>query len=248
MAPMTEDTPRKIPSEIRSFLQAAIIVGDMVLPCRYALPDEIETLQVGFRSNGRTGESLVSTHDGAWQPTWFVLAVNDFNDPFFVDMAEEAAGFPVYFAKHGGGRWDAIPVAGSLRRFGEILLRLKAVGDDDAQVSRFVEDELDVADPLWREVLQARREHAAEFREIAPAAYDLANLATVELVVTDFGAQKLKVIQIVRRILGVSPQDALALVARPELLVGTGPRISLQRLAAELTAAGARTEYRPRTD
>jgi hypothetical protein len=203
---------------------------------------------VGFRSHGRTGGSLVSTDAGAWQPGWFVVALNYFDDPFFIDVANEAAGFPVYFAKHGGARWDAIPVAVSLRRFSEILFRLKAMGDDDAQMSRFVEDELDVASPFWSEILQARRERPVEDQQIAPAAYDPANLVTVELVVIDFGSQRLKVTQVLRRVLGLSPQEALALAVKPEVLVGKGPRISLQRLAAELTAAGAKTEFRPRTD
>ncbi|MDG9927312.1 MULTISPECIES: hypothetical protein [unclassified Pseudomonas] len=56
---------------------------------------------------------------------------NDFGDPFFIDLDEEAQGFPVYYAPHGAGRWDAERVASSLRHFAEILAALRDIGADE---------------------------------------------------------------------------------------------------------------------
>lgn len=90
---------------IRSFLEAAIVPGDMVLPFKYPQSERWEEWQSGFRYDGVSGNNLVASAPGEWQPGWYVVALNYFDDPFFIDLNEAAQGYPVYYAPHGAGRW-----------------------------------------------------------------------------------------------------------------------------------------------
>ena len=100
---MTPDLPRAV----RRFIEDAIVAGDVALPFHYPRPEHWQGWQSGFRYHGITGESLIATTPGEWQPGWHVIALNGFDDPFFIDLGEEAQGFPIYYAPHGAGRWNA---------------------------------------------------------------------------------------------------------------------------------------------
>jgi ribosomal protein L7/L12 len=235
------------PDEVLNFIASAIVAGDMLLPSSYPEPAELETWQVGFRSHGITGEGLVSTKSGAWQPGWYVVALNGFDDPFFIDIGETVAGFPVYYARHGAGRWDALAVAASLRDFGRILSCLRGMAGDDARMLRFLEAETDVTNALWCGVHEACRHRQAQEEQPAPPKqdYDPADFRSGTLFVTDIGPQKLKVIKILRQALGLSLQEVQALAGARDIVAGTGPLIRLRRLRDELTASGASVEFRP---
>lgn len=69
--------------------------------------------QIGYRVHGLTGQIIKD-----WPGNWLVLAHLD-GDPFVVDTA--LFGSPVRLARHGAGRWDPKPFAGSLAAFGSFL-------------------------------------------------------------------------------------------------------------------------------
>jgi hypothetical protein len=249
MSPIERPLDEILPDEVKDFIAAEIVAGDMALPSHYPKPHELRALQVGYRSHGLTGEDLVSTVPGGWQPGWLVIAQNYFDDPFFIDIAEEASGFPVYYARHGAGRWDAVIAAPSLQRFSQILSALRALGGDDARVRHFIETETDATNALWSEVLEGLK-YREEEQEAPEPAQDPKDFELGDLILTEVGPQKLKVVQIVRRALDVSAPQAMTVVAKRDLVVCSGPRGGgrLRRVQEQLTALGASTEFRPHVE
>jgi hypothetical protein len=85
-------------------------------------PEDIASMQAGY-SRSPDGTSLVGSGAGDWLPQWTVIGCGEMcGDPIFVDTS--AAGFPVFTAIHGEGRWDAKKIAVSLKAFGEALAAL----------------------------------------------------------------------------------------------------------------------------
>ena len=236
-----------LPTAVRQFIEEAIVPGSMPLPCHYPRPDDWDGWQIGFRCHGLTGEDLVGTSPGAWQPGWYVIALNGFDDPFFIDLDEEAQGFPVYYAPHGAGRWDAERVSPSLHRFTEILAALHDIGADEMAAQNYLEREVDLAGELWREVLEHYRSAALEEHEDvsleAPPGDEIWQHGA--LIIIRIGLQKMKVVQFLRQALGLSPQEVLALAGRQNILVAQGYLVRLQRTQAHLQGLGATVEFRP---
>lgn len=246
MTGQTAGAPAWLPEEARRFVEAAIVAGDMALPFHYPALHELEGWQSGFRWHGLTGENLVSTALGAWQPGWYVIALNGFDDPFFIDISEGALGFPVYHAPLGAGRWNATPVAAGIDRLGQMLSALRGLVDDDVAALRYLEAETDPANALWQEVLEARRA-APEQEEPArhgpvPGPEDLRHGT---LVLTAVGPRKLEVVQFLRQVLDLSPREALSLIAEREIKVADGCLIQLLGIQRHLTDLGASVEFRP---
>lgn len=247
--PTTMPTPTQSPCDIvsedlKDFIAAATIVGDLALPQRYPRPGGLEDLQIGYRVHGITGETLVSMAPGGWQPGWIVIAANEFADPFFIDAGEGSRGFPVYYAPHGAGRWEATCVAPTLRRFAEILATLCDLEGEAGQALRFIEAETDATNPLWREIIQSRRESDAEDGDAAGPDPDLSAIADHDLVIVDIGPRKLEVVRILRRALRLGLHEALGMAAQRDIVVQRGPRVRLERMAAELADAGAAVALR----
>ncbi len=235
--------------EVEHFIESQVIVGDLTLPYHYPRTNELEAWQVGFRSNGLTGESLVSTTPGAWQPGWYVIARNYFDDPFFIDVNEKAANFPVYYAPHGAGSWDASVVAPSIQRFSQILSALCGLEEAAPEALLFLETETDMSVPFWSEVHEERRSRECEEEPVnTEADYDTSELQHGTLVITDVGSQKLKIVQILRQVLDLSLAEALALAAQREIVVGSGFLIRLRHLQEKLIVLGASVEFRPKDE
>jgi hypothetical protein len=90
----------------------------------YRLP-ELESGQVGY-SISPDGEPLTGDKDGDWRSTWLVIGYDDTSgDPLFIDTSE--AGYPVYTAMNGQGRWDSERIAISLPAFAYALSAVAAV-------------------------------------------------------------------------------------------------------------------------
>lgn len=237
---MTPDLPRAV----RRFIEDAIVAGDVALPFHYPRPEHWQGWQSGFRYHGITGESLIATTPGEWQPGWHVIALNGFDDPFFIDLGEEAQGFPIYYAPHGAGRWNAELAAPSLQRFGEWLTALRDLGDDDAAARQLIETEAGLDTELWNEVFEGRQRRPATVTESDPPP-DPAAWAHGTLVVTAIGPQKMKVVLFLRQLLDLSPQEALTLAMQGDLAVAEGYLAHLRRVQAQLQALGATAEFRP---
>lgn len=247
MAPSEQGSEnQRFPEAVTTFIAARLVVGEAMLPAFYPEPDGLDALQIGFRSDGITGKSLISETEGGWQPGWHVIALNELDDPFFVDICDRENGYPVYHAPHGAGRWNATLVAPSLSRMAEILSILREVKDDHARFSQALDAETDMSNRFWQEVQAARDEAESEnLQETQNDAYDLKDYENGDLIVTSLGPQKLQVVQIVSKALGIPLKDALALAANGEFRAGSGPRIQLRRLRDQLEACGSKVEFRP---
>lgn len=131
-----------IPQLILQFIENPTETGTMLLPFHYPQKDEWEEFQSGFRYHGLSGKDLTSTGEGGWQPGWHVIARNGMDDPFFIDLNEEASGFPVYYAQHGAGRWDAIALGFNIASLGRFLEQMEKAGTDKTACLQLVEIDL----------------------------------------------------------------------------------------------------------
>ncbi|GKX57486.1 hypothetical protein SOASR030_35980 [Leminorella grimontii] len=227
---------------IRSFLEAAIVPGDMVLPFKYPRPEQWEEWQSGFRYDGVSGASLVASTPGEWQPGWYVVALNYFDDPFFIDLNEVTQGYPVYYAPHGAGRWDAEHIASSLQEFSNLLAALRDCSEDDEAALSHIRSQPYLQTKFWNEVCENRlaREPA---EDTASKPLNPLDWQRGSLVITAIGEQKLKVIQFLKKMLNLPLPQALALAAQPKITVAEGYRIQLRDTEEELQALGATVEF-----
>ena len=139
------------PQAIHPLLRGDFSQSSMVLPWHFATIDDWSTVQVGYRVHGVAGESLVSTGEGGWHPDWWVFASNYFTDPFFIDLRDAESGFPILFAQHGAGRWDAIRVADSAAQFESWLRVLGDLATQPQKATEFVELHMP-RNEFWTEV------------------------------------------------------------------------------------------------
>ena len=143
----------KIPSAIESVIQENICFDKIgQLPAYYADLQNFNKIQEGYRWNAMTGEDYTSDGDGGWKTSWYVIALNVMDEPFFVDFSEDTAGYPVYYAYHGMGRWEAITVANNLQSFREILHTLKNKESELPFDLEFLSDYIDIDNDFWKEV------------------------------------------------------------------------------------------------
>lgn len=120
------------------------------LPQSYANLYDFNKIQEGYRYNAMTDESFVSDQPGKWQNSWYVIAQNEMEDPYFVNFEEENLGFPVYFAYHGSGKWKAIKVASGIEQFAEILAELNAL--TPPCTIDFLSHKVEISNEFWSEM------------------------------------------------------------------------------------------------
>ena len=111
---------------IRNFIRKRIVSESVLLPFFYPDEGEFEDFQDGYKFNRITSEDLTGSAPGQWRKSWYVIASNGMDDPFFVDFDLGDAS-PVYFAYHGAGFWEPIKVADDIVKFEEILTALAAL-------------------------------------------------------------------------------------------------------------------------
>lgn len=151
---MTHPMP---PLALHPLLRGNFSQSNMALPWNFAAVDDWTTMQIGYRVHGVTGERLVSTDEGGWHPDWWVFASNYFADPFLIDLRDGESGFPVLFAHHGAGRWDAIRIADSAAQFEGWLRALGDLAAQPQQAAEFVELHMP-RNEFWAEVATGFRE------------------------------------------------------------------------------------------
>jgi len=230
---------------IRDFLDSSTVVGDLLLPTQHAEIERFDDFQLGFRTPGHTGESLVSETNGGWRPGWYVIALTGLDDPIFVDAGEGEIGYPVYSGAHGAGHWNALQIAPSLEAFGRVLKALAADKADAIQSERVIVEETGPRNRYWREFLDGRQEEATCEDVLADAgAFDPTEYEKGVLIVTDIGPQKLNVVRIVSKFRDLPLRDALALAGGGEFEAGSGVKLQFRRLSDELEALGATVEFR----
>jgi ribosomal protein L7/L12 len=64
------------------------------------------------------------------------------------------------------------------------------------------------------------------------------------LLITDIGKQKIKVVQLLRKVLDLPLQQAMALATGRDIIAGVGPLIKLSHIRDNLVALGASVKFR----
>lgn len=141
-----------LPPAILDFITKAITTHDICLPQNYPAPDEFEKFQEGYRFNAVTGADLTGQKEGDFKSSWYVIAQNYFNDPYFIDLTEADSQFPVYYAQHGAGTWKPVKVAAGIGEFAAILSEIITVQEDKVQVLNLLRSRTDQTNELWKEV------------------------------------------------------------------------------------------------
>ncbi|MBO9729400.1 MAG: SMI1/KNR4 family protein [Chitinophaga sp.] len=226
-----------IPPLIMQFIENPTETGVLLLPFHYPRKEEWREFQSGFRYHGITLEDLTSTKEGKWQPGWHVIALNGMDDPFFIDLNEETSGFPVYYALHGAGRWDAIALDFNIVSFALFLEQMEKAGKDKTACLQLVELSTDTRNPFWMELhttIQEWDDEEAESTEIDPAL-----LRYGKLVITGAGPNKVKVAKYLMKIWNIGPQEALARLTQQDVPVADGFLLHLQKYIDGLQELGA---------
>jgi hypothetical protein len=235
-----------LPPSVQAFVDAALVVGDLGLPQWYPEPGGIDAFQVGYRSHGHTGEDLSSEAPGQWHPAWLAVAANYFRDPYFIDLREADAGYPVWWAPASAGRWTPSPVAASIERFGALLQALAALGDDPGAMLARIEREPGTEGAPWREIRANLAEAMDAPEEEEPSApVDPAHWTRGALVLRDAGPRRVEVAQCLVRLLGVAPARALALLKALPLELCSGFQTHLEADLRSLRALGATVDFVP---
>lgn len=239
-----------LPPPVQAFIDAAIVVGDLLMPQNYPQRGGFDAFQSGYRFNGIDGQDLTGDRPGQWRPGWQAVASNYFADPYHVDFGEADAGFPVYFSHASSGAWQPVRVTDTLERFGELLRLLAAAGDDPAAMRAVLEREVDLQREPWQE-MHANLTQAIESPETETdaAPVDMSKWIAGKLVLTDAGERRLEVARHLQRrqMLAGTPAEALALLRRSPLSLElrTGYLVHLEAELPALQALGATVRFVP---
>lgn len=234
-----------LPPSVQAFVDAAVVVNDLALPQWYPAPGGFDDFQLGYRCDARTGQDLCGEAPGQWRPGWVAVAANYFRDPYFIDVAQADAGWPVWYAPAGAGRWVPSPASASIERFGTLLRALAALDDDPAAKIALIDREVDTTGAPWREIRASMVESMAAVDEAASPGvpFDAAPWTRGVLVLHDAGPRRVEVAQCVRRLLGVAPARALALLQSPPLELCDGFEHLLEAELRALRALGATVAF-----
>lgn len=225
---------------ILQFLKEPIIIEGLTLPENYATAEHIYYFQDGYHYNSVENKVLTGDAPGEFKPSWIVLASGYFSDPFFIDLNEAENDFPVYFAYHGQGNWEAVKVAESISRFKEILHEIQNLRSDKKGLIQYFNEKMDLENPLWKEVYgnieseeEGNPEQIETYESIGPE---------VNLYITDIGPNKMKVIALLKKELGLSGAEALELSKETRILFSTGYHKWLEYDRKQLEDLGAKVE------
>jgi hypothetical protein len=215
----------------------------MYLPFHYPALHELEGYQSGFRRHGITGADLTGTRPGQWQPGWHVIALNGFDDPFFVDITEEEQGFPLYFAHHGAGKWEAIKIAETINGFSQILHNLQTLQQNEEATIAWLNANIVLTNTFWKELYDDLISAPEQFEETP--AVDAAAFTPGKLLITHIGPEKIRVVNYLKELLQLTPQEALALSKRTEIIAAEGYQMHLNKIMNDLQKLGATAVFVP---
>lgn len=232
-----------LPLPVQEFIQTATVCDNIHLPFHYPALHELEGYQSCFRYHGITGADLTGSKPGQWQPGWYVIALNGFDDPFFVDITEEEQGFPVYYAPLGAGKWAAIKIAETISSFSQILHSLQALQQNEEATIAWLRSNIDIATVFWKELYDDLIA-APEQPEHTPAV-DAAAFTPGKLLVTHIGPEKIKVVNYLKELLKLTPREALELSRRSEIVAAEGYQMHLIKIMSNLQKLGATAVFIP---
>lgn len=229
--------------DITKFLKKAIAVEGIALPEYYASKEHIYYFQDGYHYNSVENQDLTSDEPGHFKSSWIVLATNYFSDPFFIDLKEAESGFSVYFAYHGQGHWEPLKIADSLGIFQKILEDIQNIRYDKTALINYFDENIDLENPFWKDVyLTIEDESVLDLKNIEEECYNSSG-SKVNLYITDTGPNKMKIIALLKKELGLSGPEALKLSKSPRIFFRTGYSKWLQKTSKELEDLGAVVEF-----
>ncbi|MCD8416103.1 SMI1/KNR4 family protein [Tenacibaculum dicentrarchi] len=141
-----------IPKEIEEFILKKVELENFCLPHFYPTLNSLEDFQIGYKSNGNTGEKITGEKKGDFIKNWFVICSGYANDPFFIDIKEENENFPIYFAWHGTGSWKPIKVSENISEFSKQLDFLKNLELSEKDNQSELKTNFDLNNEFWNEV------------------------------------------------------------------------------------------------
>ncbi|MGK9172986.1 SMI1/KNR4 family protein [Yokenella regensburgei] len=238
---MENNMPEKIPDAILAFITAAVTPGDILLPFHYPQPAQWHAWHSGYRWHGITGENLVAKTPGMWQPGWYLIALNGLDDPFFINLDEAAQGYPVYYAAHGAGSWQAERIAPNLDAFHTLLAQLHHA--DEATALALLDAHTEPESRFWGELRETWL--SEENEEDSDTRVDPLDWQAGRLLITGTGPQKLKVVHVLRKALNLPLAGALGFVASLPVCVGEDYRLRLRPLERALQDTGATLIFEP---
>lgn len=233
-----------LPERLVEFLTDSIVSEQMCLPNNYP---EVSlqgflNFQDGYRINVNTGEYLTSGNDGGWANDCYVFAQNYFADPFVIFMNESEIGYPVYYARHGVGRWDFEKVADSLQSFKKDLLKFQTLEANPENFAVYISDNKDLNCWLWHElhtslidsITDKLGEKYSDEENYEPWIYG-------KLMLIDIGVNKIQVVSFLKQHFKITGAEALNLAKHLPIELSHGvekffqPNIRyLKRIGAEV--------------
>lgn len=226
---------------IVKFLKDSVTIEGLALPENYATAEHIYYFQDGYHYNAVENKVLTGDAPGEFKPSWIVLASNYFADPFFIDLNEAKDDFPVYFAWHGQGNWEAVKLTESISAFQEILSKIQNLRSNKTVLLQYFDENIDLENPLWKEVYEniegeeeCGKESMETYESIGPE---------VNLYITDIGPNKMKVIALLKKEFGLSGSEALELSKESKILFRTGYTQWLEYDRKQLEDLGAKVEF-----
>jgi hypothetical protein len=230
----------ELSQSVQTFISQRLVFEILCLPYNYPFLEQVEAFRDGYRFNSVKQESLVTSKKGDWQENWFVIATNYFADPFYIDTSEASLDFPVYFSRHGQGKWQPVQVSSSVTSFTNVLTTLKSL--DRTEALEFLQYTVDTGNRFWQEVIEEysspENEEARENTET-----DLSEWISGKLFITDLGSDKLRVISYLKTQFKLTSAEAMALTKQAQIEVASGYLVHLRKKMEFLENLGATVRF-----
>ena len=146
---------QNLPQQIAHFIEQKIefkYIND--LPHFYPSKTDFDKFQEGYRFNSITKESLISTKKGGWNEDFYVICSNYYNDPFIINITEKESDFPVYFARHGEGKWNRIKISNSISDFYFLLIKIKETEETLPKTVELLRENENTNTVFWQELIE----------------------------------------------------------------------------------------------
>lgn len=237
----------ELPKALQQFLSAPIIFDTMCFPHHYPEIGQFEDFQDGYRINANTGEDLTGLNDGDWLPEYYVICRNYFDDPFIVKIDELSKGFPVYYARHGCGRWDLEKIDENLTAFHHDLIVLKQFEQENNKEKfvAYIAENKDLNLDLWSELHSTLTESLSAEFSAENEIIDTRPWIYGKVFLTEIGSNKLKVVSFLKQHFKVSGSEALKMIHELPIEIASGAEQHCQFSLRALENIGATGQFIP---
>lgn len=143
--------------KINKFIENRIEFDTVLdLPHFYPKKGKFDEFQYGYRYNPISKQTLIGSEEGDWEKDWFVICSNYFNDPFVINVSEKELNYPVYFARHGEGKWNLEKVNESIKDFENLLKEIKPLEEDYLKAIEVIKKQS--SKNFWNQIIEELNE------------------------------------------------------------------------------------------